>query len=254
MADAPGDAEQRIGLLAAWRDQLDAMYAGRATHPYAIRLARVVRGYGLSREHFDSLLDGLERDVRTYRMASYDELYAYCDAVAASLAYLCLEILGATSPAERRYGRDLAIGIQIANILRDIDEDAERGYIYLPMDELEAAGVAAEDILHKRMSPALASVCRRLAERARALITAARASLEPAAARRLLVPEIWADVYLALMDELDRVAFDVFGLSGRHKRPYLQRRRKLLLALRRWSAQLVQPWVGKLFPRRRGMW
>ncbi len=231
-ADAVGDAEHNRRELHAWRHQLDAVYSGRAYHPYAERLAEAVRRYQLPRQHFDTVLDALERDIRTPRLGSWAEVEAYCESVSAPVAYLCLRILGATGPAAERYGRDVGIGLQIANILRDIGEDADRGRIYLPGDELAAAGVDPDDVLRKRMSPGLRLVCQRQAERARALIGGARARLQPAERKQLLVPEIWADVYLALLDELERAGFDVF-----YRHPYLHRRRKLVLALRRWVVE-----------------
>jgi phytoene synthase len=233
-ADAVGDPADNLRQLQVWRRELDALYSGHAHHPYARRLAEAVQRYELPRRHFDTVLEALERDVHGPRLATWAEVEAYCEAVAAPVAYLCLRILGATSAAAERYGRDVGIGLQIANILRDIAEDADRGRIYLPGDELAEAGVAAEDVLGKRMSPGLRRVCARQARRARALIAGARAQLDPATRRKLLVPEIWADVYLALLDELEQAGFDVFC-----RPPYLHRRRKLVLALRRWATERV---------------
>ncbi|ACY15906.1 phytoene/squalene synthase family protein [Haliangium ochraceum] len=230
-ADDPGAPADTLRRVRAWRRELDAVYAGHPRHPYGRRLARAVRRYRLPRSYFDTLLSGLERDCARPRMASWREVESYCETVAAPLAYLSLHILGASGAAAERYARDVGVAIQLANILRDIAEDAERGRVYLPGDELRAAGVAADEILARHMSPALGRVCQHQAERARTLIATARRGLDPATRRKLLVPEIWADVYLALLDELEASGFDVF----RH-RPYLQRRRKLALALRRWAA------------------
>jgi phytoene synthase len=229
-ADAAGDPADNVRQLKEWRTELDALYGGHAHHPYARRLAEAVHRYELPRRHFDVVLDALERDAQGARLASWAEVEAYCEAVAAPVAYLCLHILGATGLAAERYGRDVGVALQLANILRDIAEDADRGRIYLPGDELAAHGVPAEDVLRKRMSPGLAEVCAHLADRARALIASARAQLDAATRRKLLVPEIWADVYLALLDELEQAGFDVF-----RGHPYLHRRRKLVLALRRWA-------------------
>lgn len=231
VADAPGDPRTNLTHLSQWRRELDAIYAGQATHPYARRLERVVREYGLRREHFDTLLDGLERDVVTPRLADWAEVRSYCEHVASSLAHLSLQILGVHGPGAERYARDVGVGLQLANILRDIAEDADRGHIYLPADELRACGVEDDAILSGQMSAGLTAVCRAQADRARQLIADARAELDRDTRRRLLVPEIWADVYLALLDRLETARFDVFEHD-----PYLQRRRKLALAVRRWAA------------------
>ena len=228
VADSPGDPERIVAELAQWRRELAAVYEGQADHPHAVRLAETVRRYRLTRGHFDTILDGLERDVRTPRIADWPALRAYCERIASSLAYLCLEILGRDGAPERRYARDVAIALQIANFLRDVAEDAARDHIYLPADELRAEGVSDADVLTGRMSDGLARVAQRQADRARALIADARRHLPPGTSRALLVPEIWADIYLALLDELELGGFDVFG-----HQPTLRRRRKLAIALRR---------------------
>lgn len=252
VADSPGDPQRNIARLGEWREQLETIYGPEREgnpHPYALRLRDAVRQYGLSRKHFECLLDGLELDIRTRRWRDFAALRGYCEAVASSLARLCLQILGVHGPAEERYAHDIGIALQLANILRDIREDAARDHIYLPMDELEAAGVSEEEVLRGRTSPGFALVCRRLASRAETLIVDARAGLPSRARRRLLVPEIWADVYLDLLRQLDRADFDVFNDP-----PYLRRRRKLAIALRRWAGDAARARVLRFFPERPGMW
>ncbi len=252
VADSPGDPRQNIARLGEWREELAAIYGpdrDGSPHPYALRLRDAVRRYSLSREHFECLLDGLELDIRTRRLRDFAALRAYCEGVASPLARLCLQILGVHGPAEERYAHDVGIALQLANILRDIREDAERDHIYLPMDELEEAGVSEQDVLRGHASPGLARVCRSLASRAETLIVEARAGLPARARRRLLVPEIWADVYLDLLRQLARADFDVFNDP-----PYLRRRRKLAIALRRWAGEAARARVLRFFPERPGMW
>jgi phytoene synthase len=215
--------------LATWRRELDAIYGGRATHPVALRLAATVDNFGLSRAAFETILDALEEDATGRRFATQADLERWCEAMSATLGYLCLDILGARGPAARAYARDLGVALQLANIVRDVDEDAARGRIYLPADALDAAGLDAAEVLARRWTPAFARVAARLAARARELVDLARAHLDPDQHRALVVPEIWADVYLALLRELERHRFDVFA----HK-PYLRRRKKLAIAVVRW--------------------
>jgi phytoene/squalene synthetase len=103
------------------------------------------------------------------------------------------------------------------------------------------------------MSAGLTEVCRAQADRARQLIADARAGLDYESRRRLLVPEIWADVYLSLLDRLEAARFDVF-----ERRPYLPRRRKLALAVRRWAAYLppaaIANRASRFFPGPRRLW
>jgi phytoene synthase len=223
-------AEKRAGLE-TWRRELDAIYAGAATHPDAARLAATVRRVGLSRAHFETILDALEEDIPPRRFATTAELERWCERQSGTLALLSLEILGARGGAAEAYARAMGVALQLANILRDVDEDARRGHLYLPLDVLTAAGADPDDVLARRPSPALADACRRLATRTRALVAEARAHLAAAGAEAraaLLVPEIWADVYLALLDQLAAVGHDPFAA-----RPPLRKRTRLRLALRR---------------------
>jgi phytoene synthase len=185
----------------------------------AVRGAAPARDFDLSRVHFETILDALEADVEPRRFASLEELERWCEAVSGTLGLLCLEILDARGATA--YARDVGVALQLANIVRDMAVDAAAGRVYLP---------GAPDV--SRWSPAVEQAARALADRARALVARARAELDPADRARLLVPEIWADVYLALLDELERARFDVWG-----RRPYLGRRRKLMLALRRWARE-----------------
>jgi phytoene synthase len=157
------------------------------------------------------------------------DLQPWCATMSSSLGYLCLEILGVGGSRALGYARDLGVALQLANIVRDVAEDARRGRVYLPDDELRAAGCRAEDILAGRWTPEFARAAAVLAARVRGLTAQARARLVADERRRLIVPEIWADVYLALLRELERHRFDSFA-----HHPYLKRRKKLVLAFFRW--------------------
>jgi 15-cis-phytoene synthase len=232
VADSGLPAAEGRARLGAFRRELDAVYAGQATHPMALRLAETVRRYRLPRAHFDEILGALDEDVAGPTFATLPELERWCAAMSSSLGYLCLHLLGATGAGAHAHARDLGIALQLANIVRDVDEDAGRGRLYLPLDLLAAHGADPGQILARQYSPAFARVEAALAARVRGLVAEARAHLGAADRPRLLVPEIWADVYLALLRELERHRFDVFA-----HRPYLRRRKKLAIACLRWIHQ-----------------
>jgi len=234
VADAGLPPDEALRRLQAFRRELDAVYQGTATHPVAVRLTHAVRAFDLSRAHFETILDALEADVAPRLFADLADLERWCEAVSGTLGLLCLEILDVRRA--RSYALDVGVALQLANIVRDMAEDAARGRVYLPG--------APADCLAGQWSPTVEEAARTLAARARTLTGRARQGLTAGERVRLLVPEIWADVYLALLDELERVRFDVWT-----RRPYLRRRRKVLLALRRCARELL------LFPeaRDRGM-
>ena len=215
-------AEARV-RLDAFRRELDAVYAGRAEYPAAASLVDTVRKYALPRRHFDEILGALDEDITGRTFATLADLERWCASMSSSLGHLCLHLLEA--PDAGAYAHDLGVALQLANIVRDVDEDAVRGRLYLPLDVLAAHGASPDDVLQRRYSPAFARAEAELAARVRALVARARAGLGPSERARLLVPEIWADVYLALLRELERHQFDVFA-----HRPYLRRRKKLAIA------------------------
>jgi 15-cis-phytoene synthase len=239
---APAEAIKSLG---AWRRELDAVYDGSATHPAAVRLAETARRFGLSRGYFETILSALEEDASGRSFATQVDLERWCEAMSSTLGYLCLEILGARSPRTQAYARDLGVALQLANIVRDVDEDAARGRLYLPLDVLASAGCRPEDVLARRYTVAFARVEARLAARVRDLVESARANLTSQERSALLVPEIWADVYLALLRELERHRFDVFA-----HRPYLRRRKKLALAFVRWVREEPGHLRARLLPRK----
>jgi phytoene synthase len=245
VADSGLPPEEAIVRLGAWRRELDAVYHGTATHPAGVRLAETVRRFHLTRGSFETILTALEEDASGRSFATQADLERWCEAMSSTLGYLCLEILGLEGPAVRAYARDLGIALQLANIVRDVDEDAARGRLYLPLDALAAAGGGPEDVLARRYTVAFARVEARLAARVRDLVESARGHLSPRERNALLVPEIWADVYLALLRELDKQRYDVFA----HK-AYLRRRKKLAIALLRWLREEPGHLRARLLPRR----
>lgn len=238
VADAGDPPEVARARLAGWRRELDAVYAGHATHPIARRLADAVARFGLTRTYFETILDALEDDVGPRRIESYAELERFCEAIGSTLGYLCLEILGVSGAPAVAYAHDLGSALQLANIVRDVAEDAARGRVYLPADELRAAGTSPEEVLAGHASPGLFRVVAVHVDRVRALVRRARAPLPPAFRRKLVVPEIWADVYLALMDEIAACGYDVT------RRPVLRRRRKLKIAVTRWIREELRDRTG----------
>ncbi len=230
-SDTGRDPDVARAELALFRRELAAVYEGRARHPLAERLERAVHAHALSRAHFERIFDALDADAAPRRFASYAELERWCEDLSGTLGLLSLEILGIRGAAAQTYARELGIALQLANIVRDVADDARTGRLYLPLDRLAAAGCTPESVLAGRYSPAFAEVATGLDRNARELVIRARARLGAAERRALLVPEIWGDVYLALLGELAGARYDVFG-----RRPRLSRRKKLLLAARRFLA------------------
>ncbi len=213
--------------LAWWRREIGAAFTGSPQHPVALALQPVVAAYRLPEEHFQTVIDGMAMDLDCSRYLDFAELERYCHCVAGVVGLLSAEIFGYANPATRQYARDLGIAFQLTNIIRDVGEDARRGRIYLPQDELARHGVTAASLLRHESSAALTALMAEQVARARRWHARAMAAL-PAEDRRPQRPGlIMAAIYRALLDEIERDGYRVLD-----HRIALTPLRKLWIALK----------------------
>ena len=231
IADEPGGTPDPARLLARWRAELDAVYAGRPRHPIGVALADTVERFAIAREHFEAVITGVETDLRRDRYETWEgDLAEYCHRVASSVGLIAIEIFGYQNPSARQYAVHLGLAFQLTNILRDVAEDARRGRIYLPREDLERFGCGEEDVLAGRCTDAFRRVmafeCARAGEhygRARFLLAEEdRPTLAPAEAMRL--------IYEHLLRRVMFRRYDVFGAKVRLTRP-----EKAALAMAAWA-------------------
>jgi phytoene synthase len=195
--------------LAWWRTEIAAVYGGRPQHPVALALVPAVAAFGLQQEHFQTVIDGMTMDLDYNRYPDFAALERYCHCVAGVVGLMSAEIFGYQESATRAYARDLGVAFQLTNVIRDVGEDARRGRIYLPQDELARHGVGTEDILARRGSPAVAGLMAHQVARARDFYARAIAAL-PAVDRRAQRPGlVMAAIYRALLRRIEREGFRV---------------------------------------------
>ena len=203
-------SEQRR-VLADWRLELARAYDGHPSQPIARHLAEVVRAFPIQRQHLEAILDGVEMDIDKRRYASFEELYEYSYRVAGAVGLACIEVFGYTDPRARDYAVNLGVALQLTNIMRDLRTDAERGRIYLPLDEIRRFGYSEDELHHGRHTPAFVVLMRSQADRAHAYYRAAKAALPSSARRRLVAAEIMGRIYRALLREIEAREFRVFN-------------------------------------------
>ena len=195
--------------LAWWRGQVAAIFGGAPQHPVAQAMRPVVAEFALKEAQLQAVIDGMTMDLEQQRYLDFAMLERYCDLVAGGVGLMSAEIFGYSDPATRAYARDLGIAFQLTNIIRDVGEDARRGRIYLPQDELDRFGVSAADILDARHTPGFVALMRFQVARARAIYERALGAL-PAADRRAQRPGlIMAATYRALLKAIERTDFQV---------------------------------------------
>lgn len=207
VADEGGTREERSAGLARWRSGIDALYAGRPTHDTA-PLAEPVRRYGLDRDDFIAVIDGMAMDAaEDIRAPDEATLDLYCDRVASAVGRLSVRIFGVSEANGRDLAHHLGRALQKTNILRDIDEDAAMGRLYLPREKLEAAGIHSADPLAVAAHPALPAVCAPLVREARVHFAEAQAIMAREPRRATRAPRLMGAVYGAILEATAKRGF-----------------------------------------------
>lgn len=220
-----GDAvPTREALLA----ELDALLTGRSPLPFCPAFAAMARAYGMPREFLADLIEGCARDREPARMESFAELEVYCHYVAAVVGLMMAKLFGLADPAGVPRAVEMGIAMQLTNILRDVREDAGLGRIYLPADELAAAGITTGDLLHGRHDTRWREFMAGQVGRARRYYAAGSLGLTllaKGAPQRTAT--LMAAVYGGILTEIERQDYDVFTRRARVTFP-----RKLAIATR----------------------
>jgi phytoene synthase len=216
-----------------WRTEIARFAAGAPQHPATCALADTPQGRAIPPALLLEIVDGMAMDLDHTRYPDFKSLHLYCYRVAGVVGEVAASIFdGARSEHDRdirRYAHELGLAFQLTNIIRDVGEDARRGRIYLPQDELARFGVAEADLLNGRSTPAFEALMQFQYERANACYARALDAL-PAAARRAQRPGLaMASIYRTLLDEIRRAGFPVL-----RARVSLTPLRKLWLASKAW--------------------
>jgi len=219
IADDPDVRADRQLLIARWRDELEAAYLGKSTHPVGIALGDAVHRFRLPQWVFQELLRGVESDLAGAPIETMDELERYCFRVASTVGLLVVELLGYRNPRVREYAEQLGIAVQLTNVLRDVGDDAAAGRVYLPADELARFGVSRDDLLARHESPALRLLFASVGERARVHYERAAALLPDEDRLRLRPAEAMGRIYRALLEEIHRQGYPCLGPALRLSKP-----------------------------------
>lgn len=230
VVDEASDPSVAAAKLAWWRGELDALFRGQPSHPVTRALQPFIAGpYGITRERLQAVLDGMEMDLRQNRYLDYASLQRYAHLVAGVVGEMSASIFGYRQPATLEYAARLGLALQLINIVRDVGDDARRGRLYLPLDELQRFGVKAADLLNARYVDGFVPLMRFQADRARAVYREALALLPAEDRKSQRTGLIMGSIYATLLDEVERANFQVL-----HQRIALTPLRKLWIAWKTW--------------------
>ena len=212
-----------------WRNEVRQIHEGSPTHPVGQALKDVSTRFNLPREQLLEIIDGMQMDLQQTRYLDWKALHLYCYRVASVVGLLSAEIFGYTNRQTLKYAHDLGLAFQLTNIIRDVGEDARRGRIYLPIEELQKFNVPARQILDGKHDDNFRQLMAFQASRARQMYDQAFAQL-PAEDRKAQRPGlIMAAIYRTLLDEIEADGFQVLD-----RRTSLTPLRKIWIAGRTW--------------------
>lgn len=208
---APDEASRQI---ACYRQALDACYTeqGVATQePELAALSESIREFKIPRQPFEDLILGLEMDLNGARYEKFDDLSLYCYRVASTIGLIAIEIFGYTDPGTRDYAVNLGKALQLVNILRDIQSDAQRGRIYLPREDLDQFGVRPGELLSGAYNDPFIELMQFEGDRARHFFDVARQLLPPQDRRSMVAAEVMAAIYWRILGRIQKRCYNVFG-------------------------------------------
>jgi phytoene synthase len=217
IADGSANSIAAATALAAWERQLET-----PTHPVAVAFAAARAQYGVPMAPAHDLLTGIGMDLGPCRFATWNELRRYCYHVAGTVGLLVAPILGCQDEGALPHAVELGIAMQLTNILRDVGEDARRGRLYLPLDELAAFGCDPEAVLRGRPSGRFRELLAFQAARARGLYAEARRGLPALSPSGRLTTLAASELYASILTAIEESDYDVFGA-----RAYVPNARKL---------------------------
>ena len=231
VVDEVSDLGVAQNKLAWWSHEVASAFAGQPSHPALQALMPHAANYGIEARQLQDVIDGCRMDLEQTRYLDFPGLQRYCHLVAGVVGEVSARIFGQTDPATTPYAHTLGLAFQLTNIIRDVGEDALRGRIYLPVNELQRFDVKAHEILKRQYSDRFTALMQFQAERAHALYDQALSQL-PLADRRAQKPGLMmASIYRNLLREIEKDRFQVL-----HQRVSLTPLRKFWLA---WKVQAL---------------
>ncbi len=231
VVDDTVDATIARTKLAWWKSEVAKAFAGQPTHPVMLALMPMVTDYGIEQRHLQAVIEGCQMDLEQTRYLDFPNLQRYCHLVAGEVGEVAAKIFGQSQAQTTRYAHTLGQALQLTNIIRDVGEDAMRGRIYLPVNELQQFDVKAHEILKRSYSDRFTALMQFQAQRAHRLYDEALALL-PQDDRRAQKPGLMmASIYRTLLREIESDKFQVL-----HQRVHLTPLRKIWLA---WKVQAL---------------
>jgi phytoene synthase len=215
--------------LEAWREEIEACFAGQPATDFGDRLTDSIVEFDLPKQPFLDLIDGMEMDTKWQSYQSFADLREYCYRAASTVGLICIEIFGYESPRTREYAVNLGLALQLTNILRDLKEDVARGRIYIPLEDLERFGYSESNLRANIYNTPFIELIKFEHARARSYFERAAASLPDQDRHAMFAAETMSAIYRELLDQIPAVKYDVY-----RNRLMVRKSRRMKIALKLW--------------------
>ena len=227
---APSNSSERVHVSPS-----PLMGEGEARVPLEfLALADATRVFGIPVRYYDDILEGVESDLVKDRFADFSELRDYCYKVASAVGLICIEVFGYEDPRAEGYAVDMGIALQLTNILRDLDEDAERDRIYLPQDEMARFGYTEADLKNRVVNEPFRSLMKYQVDRARSYYERSTPLFDLVELESRTCLRVLHEAYSAILDRIEQSGFDVYS-----QRIGLSASEKLLITARLWVGNVA---------------
>ena len=202
IADECLDHEIASSKLNWWRDEIDRLFKDDPQHPVSKALHPFIERFNLSKNYFIEIIDGMEMDVKFNRYESFEQLQLYCYRVASCVGILSAHIFGYKNKNTLTFAKNLGIALQLTNIIRDLGEDARRGRIYIPLDELKKLSVSEEEIISLKNSGKIKNLVKNQVDRAIKFYSLAIETLPAEDKKSQKIGLIMGNIYYVLLNEI----------------------------------------------------
>ena len=234
IADEDNPIQEKRRLFAQTRRRLVESQNGQGRDPVFTALRHATYTFGIPARYFEEVIEGVEMDLTVTRFQTFEELRDYCYKVASVVGLICIEVFGYQDPKAREYAVDLGLAMQTTNIIRDVKEDAQRGRIYIPLDEMARFGYSEQELMAGVINDAFRNLVKFQVSRARRYFDSGRQLLPLVSPESRACPAVLIAVYSAILDRIEAKDFNVLA-----EHIGLSKLQKLLLAAKLWVGSQV---------------
>lgn len=238
IADTPIKDNENIELrhkrLDFWEETINDIYQEKISNPHITILVKIIHRYNLPKQYFLTLIDGCRRDLRQNRYQTWNELKDYCYSVASVVGLMSIEIFGYKYEETKNYAINLGYALQLTNILRDIKADKDRGYIYLPLEDMERFSYSEEELIGEIYNDNFVELMRYEAGRAREFYHKARQLLHPDERLTTFSAGIMDEIYFRILEKIELREYNIFK-----KKVSVSSIHKFMIMLKHWLHLLL---------------